>query len=633
MRRCLCRAKVRKGLAADLGVARGEGQERAQFADILRCCQSPLSVMGACAAMQRRPENLISIGPYACLTARFLPNQSQSSSLRWPYPLSRKQINFAGILQMRVLWALTFLFLPTLTSATPSWEDIRTLAYKNDVTAVENAMAQAHRMTLDGELTYDELRNLQKGFLTTHPHMIEFTSRWMQEYPFSPYAATVRAFQLNNAAWDMRGGGYVSETHPDALDAFYELREEGQRLARFAYTSARSYIPASDAFLVLEFANQSMADNELFAEVKRIMRETPNTGTLYRALRMGDPNWGGDGIRMVREYCANFASLISDIEGYTTDVCVADQIHWQGLQHDDYANFSYGVLERTNHPELEHVRRNLALERGTEADKIYLLDWLSESDNYNYTVARKYADKFALDDRATEVLQQMDQRLQDMALEALPHDPFSPKLIRILTRERPYYPRLRAAQHAEHVNYLKRLAVSKPYDEQTWMDIANHLETNHIYYSIADEIPFWENAIYYSYYDDEVLWLAQATMAETHTNFTNTKNFFELAGPAAFEGSEPEITESFLEEVEVFLEENVYCEIYRIKRFQEAICEWKDEDPRICLASFGPPFHEVIEIVEKRDICRSERFDALETLAYTPSPINVESLNVEMASE
>jgi len=534
---------------------------------------------------------------------------------------------------MRVLWAIFFFFIAVSAHANPSWEDIRTLAYENDVDAVEEAMATAHRMTQNGEMTYDELRELQKGLLTSHPHMTEFTSRWMQEYPLSPYAKSVRAFQLNNAAWDMRGSDFYSKTHPDALNAFVDLRKEAQRLAEFAFFTARDYVPASDAFLRLEFANRSMPDNQYFAYVKDVMRDTPNTGTLYIALRLSVPKWGGDGIPMIREYCANFASLITDIEGYDTDVCVAENIHWQGLQHDDYANFAYDVLERTNHPVLEHVRRNLALERGTDEDKAYLLDWMSESDNFDYTIARKYADKFALDDHETAVLLELDQRLQAMALEALPHNPFSPKLIRILTRENPYYPQLSVYRNPEHDNYLKRLAVSKPYDDETWVDIAQAVHNGHRFFSIVDEIPYWRNAIYYSYYDEEVIWRAQSSLIDTYISYINLRDFFELAGPEAYQGSEIEISESYLDEVDVFLEENLYCELYRIKRFQEAICEWNDENPRSCLFKFGVPFLDVVETVEKRDICRSERFDALDILAYEPVAIDIESLNVEMANQ
>lgn len=528
---------------------------------------------------------------------------------------------------MRSALAVLLFLLASKVSAVPTWEDIRTLAYNNDVDAVENAMAEAHRLTQVGDMTHEQLRELQQGLLTTHPHLIDFTTQWMQEYPDSPYAKAVRAFQLNNAAWDIRGDDYVSKTHPEAMSAFYELREEGKRLALSAYYSARDYIPASDAVLMLEFGNRSMSDAELFGLVKRMMQVTPDVGTLSRALNFAQTNWGGDGIRMVREYCSNFASLITDIEGYSSDVCIADHTHSKNLQHDDYASFAYNVLEQTNHPELVHVRRNLALTRGNAEDIIYLLDWFAEDDNYNYAMAKKYIDKFPLDDRARTVFAEMDDRLQAMALEGLPHNPFSPRLIRILTREYPYYPQLRplAERHPEHGNYLRRLAVSKPYDESTWQRIVYQNPDWRPLFSIKEEMPFIENAIYYSYYDQAVLSEMLYRMLDVHRTYENTKTAVEMAGPSEVHTQQPGVSTEYMEEY-------VYCPIYRIKRFQEAICEWTGQELTSCTPT-GRSFREVIELIETRDICRAERFDAVEMLVYSPVPIDIDELNVEMASQ
>ncbi len=509
---------------------------------------------------------------------------------------------------LRSIFICLALTLSQPAHAAISPEDLRDMAYAGDVHGAETALAEAHAQSLSGEISYDALRDIVTALLTSHPDVNAFSADWIAAYPASPYAKSVRAFQMNNAAWDMRGDKFVHQTHPDALYAFGHIRAQAQDLAKEAYEAAPDFVPASDAVLMLELGQRSLSDDRHRKLTRDILALTPNSGTLGRALYISRRNWGGRGFGLVSQYCYLFAGQIVEFDDFTPEVCTAYMVGWLNMYDDNARAHAIDVLENTDHPALGRIRLWRAFERRSDADRRELLDWFQEPDNHDYYYAHLFQRSFRNDSESAAIFKDMDARIQAYAQAALPDNPFSPSLIHILARD---YDPIRGSGTFAYdgklqANLAQRLSVSKPYDSAVWLDVALFVGRPFYLGEGAAHAQAAHNAIYYDPHNhlpyDRYL-----------TDLSLTYRDYREAQDMGWELSAPMMTPHQIDRV-------VLCEAMRVLRFIAVLDENlpASHDPAERPAN-NPEVHDMIAEVERRDICHKQRFDALETLWYTPT--------------
>jgi len=524
---------------------------------------------------------------------------------------------------MRVYLVSILFFLQTATlEAAITPETLREMAYAGDIDGAEAALAQAHAESLDGTISYDDLRRLVTTLIVTHPDVIDFVETWVKEYPDSPYAQTAYAFQMRATSWRLRGESYAGQTPPEAMRAFRDLQNRGMSIALEAYAQVPDYVPASDAVMLHQLTTKRLDWDTFEAIVADVMATTPNRGSLWRASLLTLPQWGGVGHRGVQGLCEHYADQITDAEeGYTVDVCIIDLIHTtsSGEAAQAFANRRLGAL---THPNTRLARLRQARDRGNPEDDAFILSYLADvglKDRFNAT---NLAWQLRITDEVEAQLRALDARWQAEAEAGIMHDPYSKDYIDVLLRryKLPISQSIHfdAAKRAQRDLLQQRLAASAIFDAGAWADMG--LEKRIAARSSADMLladPYYINAMYYGNYAQEY---TTAMMAVKSDLFALHQTLVENDQPTELTDAE--------------LEHDVLCPLARVDRLFVAMCE-ANPDPFHPCSDFEEvyPFYRVaMDYIVAEGMCEAERDAPIEDLLYQPVRPAFDELHVGIAN-
>jgi hypothetical protein len=502
---------------------------------------------------------------------------------------------------------------PAMAQTTP--EELRAMAYAGDIEGAEAALAQAHQQTLDGTLAYDDLRALVSILIVTHPDVVDFVEDWRTAYPDSPYAKTLQVFHMRQAAWYVRGEDSARKTHPLALETFRMLQLEGMELALSAYRDAPDYILASDAVFAHQRTTRVLSNDELLEILVDVMDITPSHGSLLRLMSVTQYNWNGGGHRVVVALCEMFADKITDVENYTPDVCSIEMIH--AYPHsDEAAQYAYQLLDDHDHPLTDLVRVRRGMERQTEEDRAFILDYMSQPDFLDHEMAERFKYSFRNDDESEAVMQSLDERLIAFATEELPHDPFNPDLMKIAAHDYYILRTYRGKSDPERSKlFALRLLAISPYDASNWESAAGYLQDPDPLVNLSQADPYYTNMIFFRNHSPySVFWFIRAKLI-AYTGYIEAVERGDIAP---------------LNDTE--FQEQLLCPLARATRVLEGVCEINVEEGCSVLDNKSELYDKATNEVSDRDLCEFERTAPLQELMYTPVKVRFEGVDAGIAN-
>ncbi len=438
-------------------------------------------------------------------------------------------------------------------------ERIRQLTRSKDFEAVEEILAQAHQASLDGANAYGDLREMFRVFESTAPEMREFTETWLDEMPDSPYALTGLTWNLYAAGWHMRGTRLPQFSYEEGMLRFLGLHERATRLARRAYEVAPNLVPASDAVLRLTLtngANTRIPMQRVNAQVRileNVMALTPNRGSLLRALTVTQPKWGGnfEGAVLI---CSKFANLVTDVEGYNTDICLVDAAY----------TYNYGAavkerarvaLEASDEAYLDFARRQDWEPGYSRRADNEVLEYLAGEGKTDIEMARNYDQKVSYVQGTPPISGDIYAANIAATRAKLGFDPYNPALIKALT-EPPFgvRPGANLDVHDENFELAKLALNAAPYDADVWNNIAmvSHGSTDP---ASAEEIPYFENSMIFANYKPAYFFEYLSAKRADYS--------------ALYGGKTPA---NLTEQQTASLDEAVTCPLIKLIRFKEMMC-------------------------------------------------------------
>ncbi|MDO6589311.1 hypothetical protein DS901_03325 [Loktanella sp. D2R18] len=524
---------------------------------------------------------------------------------------------------MRLFFVLgLFLFQPMSTWGAVTPEALREMAYAGDIDGAEAALAQAHAESLDGTISYDDLRRLVTTLIVTHPDVIDFVEAWLVKYPDSPYAQTLRVFQMQDTAWRVRGHNFVSGTHPDALNAFRDLQYRGMSLALEAYATAPDYVPASDAVFSHQTTTKRLDWDAFNIIVDDVMTVTPNRGSLSRVSRLTERRWGGIGPRGVESLCEQYAAQLVDVDRYTTDICIVSLIYGNSPS-DEAIAFAERRFERIplgdrEHPNLLRARLYRAAGTGRSDDEELVMSYLAWVPLTDRQFATHLAYRLQPGDHVQEQLLALDARWQAEALDGIAHDPYSLDFIDVLLRSyRLPISHTVYFEDAQLALLTKRRAAATLYDASAWAAAADHLDEGLAYENPGLADPYFVNAIVYG--DHSVYHLGRMIWFKT-----DAYAFHELV---IAHGMEPSLTDE-----QVVSE--LLCPTARLDRLFQAACTSEPDAEFACaeLEVVASSYQSVMTHIRTTGLCHHERNAPIEELLFEPMRPDMADLHVGIAN-
>lgn len=215
----------------------------------------------------------------------------------------------------RFIAALAALYLSfTAVSADPL-DDLQSTIQASDR---DGAMA-----LLAGAETPALRRDMMWALAASHPDTRAFTKGWAEAEPDNPAALTARAWSLYRAAFIIRGPYINAYTWPRSLATASEMLDQAFGLAEQALALDPSYLPASDAVIVIGEVSGHVRESE--AEAARILKVAPNRHSLTLAASSVVEDWLGR-VSVKKHLCDEYAAEVSDAPGYTAEMCVIDAV-------------------------------------------------------------------------------------------------------------------------------------------------------------------------------------------------------------------------------------------------------------------------------------------------------------------
>ncbi|MCU0828379.1 MAG: hypothetical protein MUE52_13455 [Tabrizicola sp.] len=202
-----------------------------------------------------------------------------------------------------------------LSAAADPVDDLVAEALKGDRAGVARLLAQA--------TSSDELRDMNWAIAASHPDLRAFTAAWAATEPDNPAALVARAWSLYHEGFLLRGEAGLDHTWPASLDAANARFDDAFLLAETALALDPGYLPASDAVIVIGQVSGDKASAR--ADGARIMALSPNRHSLVLSATLDRPNWGGTE-KNVRDMCDAHAASVTDVPGYTADMCVIEAV-------------------------------------------------------------------------------------------------------------------------------------------------------------------------------------------------------------------------------------------------------------------------------------------------------------------
>jgi hypothetical protein len=528
------------------------------------------------------------------------------------------------------LLTIILIFISQSAQATPTPDVLRALAYAGNVDGVEAAYVAIHAEQRAGGLSYDELRQRYLALIVYDPRVLGFTQDWLDAYPDSPHAHAIRAWQLYMAAFEIRGEKSRRDTYYLALEGFDALQAQALDHAAIAYEAAPDLVSASDAMLALQMTHRFLGPVEFAQVIGDIMAVTPNHHSLMLAADTAMPQWGGGGSATVRDLCDTFASFVTDVTAYDSDICFVEII----FSLDTYLRDSSAMaeanrlLEGSDHPYLDGARlfQGFAamediIPPGSDAPQTYhrnpefaarLAAILSRPGFTNTETAANYDSFYATPLGLPPMLPDIIEQEVAWAQSRLLADPYDPKAIAALTM--PHFDAFGAPMPdilpvPERIALLKRRLLVNPYLPEVWDTLALLVQQQHMSPFDNPADVYYENAIVYSNYDVfAVQYYLQAKYEQINRRIRAEQ--FELSG-------------RFMDQA---LFEDGYCPFIRLENLKQFLCNGPRSDAWVC-GGWGPdPVRVLAEALQRStaaNLCVAERRANPEDLAFQPVEVDL----------
>jgi hypothetical protein len=158
----------------------------------------------------------------------------------------------------------------------------------------------------------------------SHPDLRDFTRDWAEAEPDNPVALTARAWSRYREGFLIRGTDSSANTWPASLAEGSSLIREAYALGERALQLDPTYLPASDAVIIIGEVSGNMARSQ--EEALRILDTAPNRHSLVIAASSVRKDWWGR-IGVKTDLCDTYATKVSDAPGYTSEMCVIEAIY------------------------------------------------------------------------------------------------------------------------------------------------------------------------------------------------------------------------------------------------------------------------------------------------------------------
>ena len=528
-----------------------------------------------------------------------------------------------------IVW-MFFVILGHSAWATPDPDGLRALAYAGDVDGVEAAFVAIHAEERAGGISYDELRDRYLALIIFDPRVLTFTDRWLQEYPNSPHAHAIRAWQLYNASSEIRGEKNPRDTYSLALEGFNALQAQSLDHAQAAYQAAPDLVPASDALLALQMSHRFLAPTDFAQLFGDIMAVTPNSWSLFLATKPARPEWGGGGSAIVRGLCDSFAGLVTDVPNYDSDTCFVHSI----FSSESYLRDSVVVaeasriLDGSDHPYLDEARllQGYAatadiIPAGSDAPQTYhrnpqvaatLAEILSRPGYMDRGQAEIYDMNFAQPFELPLLLPMMIEREVAWAQERLTVDPYDSKAIAVMTRiHYDAYGNL-VPDHLsvpQSIALLERRLLISPYNAEVWWQLARLIQLQEMSLLASPSDAYYENAIVYSNYD------VFAVQVYLQAKYDQIKR--------RLWAEQSELSGRFMDAA---LFSDGFCPFIRLENLKQFMCNGPRSDSGDC-GGWGPDPERILALALERataaNQCIAERRANPEDLAFAPVTVDL----------
>ena len=525
---------------------------------------------------------------------------------------------------LRILVLITALF-GTMASAGLTPRDMRQIAYDGDIELMEATFARLHQESIDGDLPYDTFRWLVSGLIVSHPDVLAFSERWINAYPDSAYANTVRAFQLNRISFTIRGHGHRRQTPVPARAVFASFQRMAMDMALKAYAQAPDLVPASDAVFVLNMTSGVLDTIALDKMRLRVLSRTHDLGTLRRSLDSTNVGWGGGGGQEIYRVCENFAKYITEVENYDTMTCTIHHINLGGAG-QNAQDWAHQALGYRSDEILTYARARRAVdwarynrqENGNEtaddaqgrADVIAYLE--HEGGASDRAMTRDFLENFHHDDDSRALIQAINIRTLDDLNQAMKADPLNLSFLQEFgagarIRAEPSTPDRKFAR-AEELQVTMRRVAAQPYHYHDMTNYALGLEMRPESgrATIADYI--YVNAILHSNHATSAIIEMLSGKLRLYSDYKQILRIAELTGR----------TDDFDYELIPYPEftTDVLCPIKRLSRLYAKGCDAENRCQETGLGS-DTFFLQSLAEIEAKDICIETRNAPLADMYYT----------------
>ena len=525
------------------------------------------------------------------------------------------------------------LFATQLTAEITS-QELRNIAYNGDIDGMEEAFAALHAEQVAGRLPASALRQHVADLAVSHPDIMDFVKNWQEARPRSPYALSVRAWQISALSFRLRGTEIASRTPRNALREFATLQTKFMNMGMAAYDLAPDFTPASDAVFVGNSSLRYLDLEELDAMRADVLGEKGEVGSLLRSLQTLDPKWGGEGLPYIYEVCENHVHRMRHIPAYDPIGCTlanAISLNIGGAAQ----NYLYELMGHRRDPFLAQARINRAfywdrdywhtaasngIVPAREDEQAFVLSYLANDGAHDLGSAILYMHVFGVDEDSEEILTQVVENGVENARQRLRFDPLNPALISDLGAKRTL--QLFSGHSVSIPNdgsrdYIsERMVLIQPYHVANWERLVSNVKRRSRWSSPGELAPRIETVssadqvyvkgLITTDYEPELL---QGFVMTKVGAFRDYAREFEDPGTYTWVPLTDEQGTSEL-----------ICPAIRLKRLYDAQCEYRSD----CPSHVGwsrDDFDKIYKYATQRDACRWEKTAPVGELYFEDVPL------------
>lgn len=452
-------------------------------------------------------------------------------------------------------------------------------------------------------------RTLFSLFESTHPAAIGMADQWIKKEPQSALAHVAHGWSLFRRGSAMRGGAYVADTYPAALEQAEKLFEQAGDEAATAYKMDPELIAASD--LLIGTAMGTGRADELATLVDKIMQTQPNPGTLQRAAMALSPRWGGS-LDDVLALCDRYAARITAPAGYDADVCKADLLQQPAFDDRERAVVA-DIVARSDHPLLLAARIKQKIANGDKSPAFQ-----TELENYLFDIyvtdvqAAAYLDEtFSIPIHRPRIMYDVQMRALMADYEKLQRDPANPvymaKMSVVGIGDRKILPLM---DNRAQFRQQKAALTSAPYDPYLWSGLADLSAYGRGPKGALEAAHAFELSVIYSNYQPDLLRGYAAALADQ----------YEAASRPTLEPDGQEVPPDLASA------QTVLCPFVRAERLFEGLCQQRGYGDYCTQVTATPNWVTALADAKTSGLCKVESSAALEDLAYSDEPLDPETL-------